>query len=255
MIRIAGSILLALSLVAGGGGVTVAAAQESMPGDALYPVKLWSEDAYLAVTTDPQEDMNLALQFADRRAEEIVHLVAAGDPVANEVLLRMAQEDDMALGIAAGLGGEDSAEALEKVRERLEVHERVLTYAGQGPSETALTLQVRDQIRQRLELFTQNQGDQNQLQEQIRLETQDQQQVNQPESQGAGPQGDGTGASAEGGAGYGNGGPDEDYNCTCHLVSGKGAGSGAGQAIECDCEGDPQSGIGKGGYGGGNGNR
>ena len=159
MWKIAGALLLAVGLVmAGGGGGTVAAAQEAMPDDVLYPVKIWSEDIRLWASGDGLAKMDLALEFADRRAEELVYQAESGLPTGDEVLDRLVEQDDLALTLAAQAGDAEAAAALDKVRERLENHERALEYleSGAGPSEDALLLQTRQAIRQRLEML---QGD------------------------------------------------------------------------------------------------
>jgi hypothetical protein len=159
MWKIAGALLLAVGLVAvGGGSGTVAAAQGSMPDDVLYPVKIWSEDVRLWAEGDSLAKMDLALEFADRRAEELVHQADSGLPMGEEVLDRLVEQDDLAMILAAQAGDAEAAAALDKVRERLENHERALEYveSGAGPSEDALLLQTRQMIRQRLEML---QGD------------------------------------------------------------------------------------------------
>ena len=83
---------LALTVVSGGMGV----AADSLPGDALYPLKRWSEDVRLLLTLDPDARDHYQEQLAERRQEEvravvrlerevrvefIGELVAAGDGV------------------------------------------------------------------------------------------------------------------------------------------------------------------------------
>jgi hypothetical protein len=232
MWKLAGALLVAAGLVFGAGGTTAVSAQEAMPEDGLYPVKLWTEDVRLWASGDPLSKMDLALLFADRRMEELVHLADAGLPAEEAVLQRMVAEDDLALIMAAEAGDDEAAAALDKVRLRLENHERALEYleAGAGPDENALLLRTRLTIRQRLELL---QGDLNDPQvrtmiiEQIRQRVNRQEpdpagQTNQngtggpeqgppsdPGSGGNGPQGEGTPAPG------GGNGPGADADCVC----------------------------------------
>ena len=61
------------------GGVTSAAASvNSLPGDALYTIKLGVERAQLAITFDPGARARLHAQFAQVRLGEAQRLVAAG---------------------------------------------------------------------------------------------------------------------------------------------------------------------------------
>lgn len=61
------------------GGLTSAAASgNSLPGDALFPIKLGVEQAQLAITFDPVARARLHAQFAEVRLREAQRLVAAG---------------------------------------------------------------------------------------------------------------------------------------------------------------------------------
>lgn len=72
------AIVVVIVVVLAGGG-TVAAASNSMPDSALYPVKLASEQVQLAVTPSEIGKTELNAQFADRRAEEIAYVASKGD--------------------------------------------------------------------------------------------------------------------------------------------------------------------------------
>ncbi|MGC8875281.1 MAG: DUF5667 domain-containing protein [Chloroflexia bacterium] len=65
------SALLALFLLGGG---TVWAAEGSLPGQPLYPVKRWMERVRLRWTQDAVERSALWLQFAERRLDEMRRL-------------------------------------------------------------------------------------------------------------------------------------------------------------------------------------
>ena len=57
------AVVLAVVVFFGGSGVTVYAAQDSLPDQALYPVKTWSEDVTLSLTRSPQMRLNHVLEF------------------------------------------------------------------------------------------------------------------------------------------------------------------------------------------------
>jgi hypothetical protein len=183
MVRLFGSLAVAAAIFFGG-GAAVAGAQSSMPEDALYPVKLWSEDVRLSAA-DPSARMGLALQFADRRAEEILHQVDSGRTVSDSVVSRLLDEDDLALSIAAQSGAAAPA-ALEALRTRLEVHAEVLAYAelGLGPSADALLLRTRDQLRTLLRLLEGDLQDPS-LRERILEQVRQRQGTNGEQDQGA----------------------------------------------------------------------
>jgi hypothetical protein len=256
MWKLAGAMVLAVGVLFGSGGAVVVGAQEAMPEDVLYPVKTWSEDARLWAESAPLSKMDLALQFADRRAEEILHQFEADLPVPDYVLGRMMDEDDLALSIAAQAGDADAPAALEKVRDRMENHERVLDYVGQGmgPDEDAMLLQTRQNIRQRLELLN---GDLHDPQVRTKILEQVRDRANRPEDapagetnqNGEGGTGAGTGSESGQGAGPqdtpasgGGNGQGLDATCVCpstcaEVGNGKGSGGGAaaGQGMQDGC--------------------
>lgn len=65
----------------GGGTGVVYAAQGSLPGEALYPVKLGSENVRLALTLTSDKKGELNLELAERRVEEAVIQSARGQAV------------------------------------------------------------------------------------------------------------------------------------------------------------------------------
>lgn len=60
----------------GGAGTTVYAAQGSLPGDTLYPVKMTIEQGQASLSSDAATRAELYLQFANRRLDEISLLIA-----------------------------------------------------------------------------------------------------------------------------------------------------------------------------------
>jgi hypothetical protein len=89
-----GAVALAVT-VAGGG--TVFAAQRSLPGDPLYPVKTGSEHVRLALTVDRQDKANLHLMLARRRVDEIASGAHRGDALQTTAAERVAKQLDQAL--------------------------------------------------------------------------------------------------------------------------------------------------------------
>lgn len=73
--RIAVSVLIAVILLSMLAGGTVYAAQDSLPGDLLYTVKRVSEDARLLMDRDGDVKVDLNMEFARTRLEEMSRLV------------------------------------------------------------------------------------------------------------------------------------------------------------------------------------
>lgn len=109
------SIITIFSLLLGGGGITVAAAQAALPDDALYSIKTWSEDFRFSLADTNEDKLDLALQFASHRMKEIKIRLEHG-VVPEQALARKYQaEIETALQLATGLDTEDAQEALAKV--------------------------------------------------------------------------------------------------------------------------------------------
>lgn len=64
-----------LSLISGAGAVY--ASSDALPGDTLYPVKIWVEDVQLAIAPE-DVDAGLLIRFAEHRVEEAVELIHEG---------------------------------------------------------------------------------------------------------------------------------------------------------------------------------
>jgi hypothetical protein len=71
-------VILAIAILFGGAGVTAYAAQNALPGDALYPVKTQLEQTRIALTGDPALRTQLYLSFAERRLDEMALLIKEG---------------------------------------------------------------------------------------------------------------------------------------------------------------------------------
>ena len=70
-------ILIIVSLLGGGAGATYAS-QSSLPGEVLYPVKLVTERAQVALTVDDAREAALHLKFSSKRLEEVEELAHEG---------------------------------------------------------------------------------------------------------------------------------------------------------------------------------
>jgi hypothetical protein len=70
--------VVGLVLVLGGGFLTVNASASSLPGDALYDLKLGLEQARVFFTFDPEARQDLALEIEEERLSEVELLLEAG---------------------------------------------------------------------------------------------------------------------------------------------------------------------------------
>ena len=127
-------LVVVVGTAALGGGV-VWAAGDSLPGDLLYPVKLATEDVRLALTSAPADQVDLALQFVEERAEEVQTLVVAGRQVPDETVTRMERHIERALTQAAWASDEEITGLLTQIagctRTQAQVLEQVQMTAPQ----------------------------------------------------------------------------------------------------------------------------
>jgi len=80
LLPFAAAILLIFGLVFGSWG-TVYAAQDSLPNDLLYSVKLSGENLRLAFTPDTKARISLLTTYTGRRVQEATTLALQGQPI------------------------------------------------------------------------------------------------------------------------------------------------------------------------------
>lgn len=162
------SILVAFTLLLGGGATTVYAAQDDLPGQALYPVKTWSEDLRLELTADPRQEIDLLMIFAQRRVEEMVALAAQGLTPPAEVQLRLEEHLNQALQIAAGLDDAAMQAAMQQIHTALQNDLRIMLQAGGEAS--ANLIQARETVEMRIRMVESGQADPQELRQTLREE-------------------------------------------------------------------------------------
>lgn len=133
------SLALVMSLVFGGAGATAFAAQNSQPDEALYGVKLTTEDLRLGLSADPQERLVLTLSLIQVRTQEMIGLVERGRPVPEALELRLESHIASALQAAAQLGDASLASALDQIQERSRAQlQAIAELREQAPSDQGL---------------------------------------------------------------------------------------------------------------------
>lgn len=147
------TILIAFSLLLGGGGVTVAAAQGSLPDQALYGVKLLSEDVRLKVTNDPEAQFQLAMDYAQHRAAEIQSMLQSGNVPDEAVQTRYQAQVEEALQYALKLPDSQAIQALQQIQTRLQEQNQALTrvQTNGSPAAEAALLRNRQMIQEHLQ--------------------------------------------------------------------------------------------------------
>ena len=181
--QIISALLILITLAGGAGAGTVYAAQTSMPADALYPVKTWSENTRLELAASPEKDIDLLLEFANRRIEEMLVLAEEGtavpEPLMEPLMTRLQTHLELALQLCNQL--QDPLQTRQQIRQTIMTQKMLLENAPQD----AQLLQTRNMLQQRIHQIDQTPlldpaQDQDQLQQQDR----DRLRTDQPEDAG-----------------------------------------------------------------------
>lgn len=117
------NIIVSLLVIAGmlfGGGATVSAAQNDLPNEPLYQVKLMSEEAGLWLTHDPTQQIDRLMQQAQTRMQEMQALASKGMTPPDDLVSRAQERIQRALRIAGQLEGEVQVAALQQIQLQLQ---------------------------------------------------------------------------------------------------------------------------------------
>jgi len=147
-------LVLALVFAAlfGGAAGTAYAAQDDLPTEALYPVKILTEDARLALTSSPQARLELFGALVQTRTQEMVQLAEAGVVPPEASLLRLQEHTRQALDLIAEQPEPEMLRAMEQMRSQLETQLQLINEcAAQGDplrtlAQTRLMFQLRLQL-------------------------------------------------------------------------------------------------------------
>ncbi len=137
------AVVMAIAVAVGGAGGGVALAADSVPGDFLYPVKLFGEEVSLLLTWDPAAKAELNVAFASERVREMTQLAARGEEVPKDVVARLTRQMEQAMVQIAQARPEEVPALLMRVMERARVHQETLERA-----QVSSRVQVRLQLRQ-----------------------------------------------------------------------------------------------------------
>lgn len=151
------TIVIILGLVLGGTSATAYASQDDLPNQFLYPVKILSENIQAGLTTNNETKLALALEFAETRVDEIVQLKAEGLMPPEPVYANLEMQIQKAITLATQLGESDLEPALLKIRDRLQIQERLLSNDDQDP----VLLRTRTLLQERIQLVNTGLGNLN----------------------------------------------------------------------------------------------
>ena len=155
------NMLISVLMIAGllfGGGATVNAAQDDMPNEPLYALKMWSEDVSLQLQKDPEAKVDRLMDLVQIRTQDMTRLIDAGEPVPDQVRLRLEQHIQDALQTCLTLDEPTLDRTLLQIRDRLQDQDRDMDRLLLH-TQDQLQLQTQDQLRiqlqDQLQLLTQ----------------------------------------------------------------------------------------------------
>jgi len=140
------TILVVTGLIFGGLTGTVAAAQDDLPGQALYQIKLMSESTKLGLTQDPLKRMDLDLQFAMRRLNEIKVLHESGIEAPYASYARFENHLQHAIAQTEVIDPLELPGALLRIREMLRTCLEIVDTTTDEPLQTRLRTMLQDRI-------------------------------------------------------------------------------------------------------------
>lgn len=118
--------LAVVLLVLAGGGLAVYAARAAAPDQSLYGLKLWSEQAWLALDSATEGKIAHDLDFADLRLGEIESFFARENWLPEQAIANYQERLDQALDLAAGLSDERLEPVLGQLKTRMQSQVRLL---------------------------------------------------------------------------------------------------------------------------------
>ncbi len=143
------TIMIILGLLLGGTTATAYAAQDALPTDTLYPVKVLTENIQADLTSNPDLKLELALQFAETRIDEITQLKEEGLMPPEPVYANLQLQIQRAIELATQLGEQNLEPALLQIRERLQNQVQLLGEGGEDP----VMLRTRTLLQERIQLI------------------------------------------------------------------------------------------------------
>jgi uncharacterized membrane protein YgcG len=145
------STLLIVGLLFGG-NATVSAAQDDLPNQPLYQIKLMSEDMKLWFVSDPNQQVQLLMQQVQNRLEEMRSLTSEGVTPPTALMNRAQERIQRALHIATGLDDPSKVALLQQLRTRLQTQEQLMEQLQQSNCAECVPVlqQTRDMLRTHL---------------------------------------------------------------------------------------------------------
>ena len=157
------NIIIAFTMVFAMSAGTVSAAQESLPGSTLYPLKLTWEELQLSLISDPEKRVAQELITAQKRLQEALQLASQSEDIPLQLAERYKSGLDLAFTTTSGLNEPAKTQVKLHFQEQLNIQqqmlEQIMTHIHNSPDATSqervrLMIQAREQVEE--QLCTQN---------------------------------------------------------------------------------------------------
>ena len=135
-----------------GGNATVAAAQDDLPYEPLYQIKLLSEDVNLWLASDPRAQIEMLMQQSETRTDEMAALAAKGIVPSPELAVQAQERIQRALQLTASLDDASQIAVRQQIREHLQRQEQMVIQLPDGTCSACQPVlqQTRDMLRTHL---------------------------------------------------------------------------------------------------------
>lgn len=151
------NMIISVLVIAGllfGGGATVNAAQDDLPNQPLYGLKVWSEELSLRLQNEPEPQADRLMDLSRGRIQEMTALAEAGQAIPDQVRQRLEQHIHQALQLCSTMDDPALDRTLLRLRDHLQEQDRDLEqlqlHAGQNAG--AVLEQTRSMLRQRIQI-------------------------------------------------------------------------------------------------------
>lgn len=146
------SILLIVSILLGGAVTTVYAAQNDLPTELLYPIKLETENFKLWLNTDPQAKIDLLMEMSQTRINEMLLLNELNIAIPEITTQHLEQHIQDAFKIATSLNDKDMKHELIRIQSALQADEQLIIHAPVFNDTSQVMMPMQAMLQSRLRL-------------------------------------------------------------------------------------------------------
>jgi hypothetical protein len=187
------TVALVIVMVFGGAVTAVQAAEASLPGQLMYPLKILVEDVQ-GIAASPEDQVQQSMLRLENRIQEILRLREQNKEVPESSYQKVENQLELTLRLMTGLADDELVPGLINLQSRLMVQDRLLQeLQNQGQSsDDAVLERLRTMLQTRLQLLEDGIKDPQQLKIQLRDRDRDRDSRPDNGNQPANGQGSGT---------------------------------------------------------------